>query len=197
MRPGNKDAWVILKTYYPKTSSALTRLGQLIKLVDEEIDETTQFQDSITKLAESEAFLKNITNVVQDYVDPEVVGEDLSEIVKIIASSILSEVTASKEFVQALDGILLAVRDIPQDIMEAFYGLEFNNSFPNKEPQWTPDPHKNPYGKSTTVSTGTNTYVSPHNSYVVTHTNKTKYVGNVQPPKKMPSKKPSNDKDVY
>jgi len=193
MSPLKKDAWGILKTYYPKTSNALNRLGQLIKLVNPEVEETTQLQDSIIKLSESEAFLKNITNVVQDYVDPEEAGEDLSEIVKTIASSILSEVAASKELVQALDAILLAIRDIPQDIMEAFYGLEYNSNFPHKEPQWTPDPHKNPYSIHRTTSFGT----SSQAPYTVTHTNKTKYVGNTQPPKKVPSKKPNNDKDVY
>lgn len=191
--PLKKDGWAILKTYYPKTSNALSRLGQIIKLVNPEVEETTQLQDSIIKLSESEDFLKNITNVVQDYVDPEASGEDLSEIVKIIASSILSEVAASKDLIQALDAILLAIRDIPQDVMEAFYGLEFNANFPHKEPQWTPDPHKNPYSIPNTTSFGT----SSQAHYTVSHTVKTKYVGNAQPPKKMPSKKPSNDKDVY
>ena len=197
MSPIKKDPWGILKTYYPKTSNALTRLGQIIKLVNPEVDKTTQLQDSIIKLSESEDFLKNITNVVQDYVDPEALGEDLPEIVKSIASSILSEVAVSKELIQALDAILLAIRDIPQDVMEAFYGLEFNANFPHKEPQWTPDPNKNPYSISKNTSFGVPSQVPSQAPYTVTHTNRTKYVGNVQPPKKVPSKKPSNDKDVY
>lgn len=186
-----KADWKVLLEYYPKTGNALKRLGQLIDLVDEEVSQTTKLQDSLSKLSESEDFLKNITNVVQDYVDPETSGEELSEIVKIIASSILSEVVVSKELIFALDSILLAVRDIPTDITEAFFGLEFNRSFPH-QPQWTSDPNKNPYGtvtvggskSPTTVSTSSGMY---HN---VNYSNKTKYVGNVQPAKKVPSKKP-------
>lgn len=186
-----RDTSKILNDYYPTTRNALTRLAQLIDLVNEEVSETTRLQDSIVKLSESEHFLKNITNVVQDYVDTETSGEELSEIVKIVASSILDEVSVSKELIQALDSILVAVRDIPKDIVEAFYGLQFNTTFPNKEPQWTADPNKNPYGTVTVFPTSVAT--SYHN---VTYTNKTKYIGNVQPAKKIPSKKPlKNNKE--
>jgi hypothetical protein len=198
MRPIKRDSELILNSYYPATEKIIKRLSQLLKLINEEVSETTQFQDSLIKLSESEDFLKNVTNVIQDYVDPEAVGEELPEIVKIITASILEELATSKEIVQLLDLVLLAVRDIPKDITEAFHGLEYNSNFPNKEPQWTPESNKNPYSTTTVRTTMGGSFSNPRvttatssaNTYHVHHSTAAEYVANLTPPKKAPTKKP-------